>query len=165
MRAGPACICSGLLLVMRTGTSVLRGQQHLSQHPRACPWATLHRAAAPIWELGGPRACCPCIVRVVSAATRGLPPRHSQRQDPAGDRGRAHPRRSVGVLVQASGAATTGVCCQKQGLHTPIVAMTADALAGDAEKCLAVGMDDSMAKPVTAERLAAVVAQWTPAHR
>jgi CheY-like chemotaxis protein len=43
--------------------------------------------------------------------------------------------------------------------------MTVDALAGDAEKCLAVGMGDYVAKPVTAERLAAVAARWTPAHR
>ena len=53
----------------------------------------------------------------------------------------------------------------ERGQHTPIVALTADALAGDAEKCLAVGMDDYVAKPVTAERLAAVVARWAPAHR
>ena len=50
------------------------------------------------------------------------------------------------------------------GPHTPIVAMTADALAGDAEKCLMAGMDDYVARPVTAERLAAVVARWAAAH-
>ncbi len=43
------------------------------------------------------------------------------------------------------------------GQHTPIVALTADALVGDAEKSLAAGMDDHLTKPVTLERLAAVV--------
>jgi two-component system CheB/CheR fusion protein len=53
----------------------------------------------------------------------------------------------------------------ERGQHTPIVAMTADVLAEDAERCLAAGMDDYVAKPVTAERLAAVVARWAPVHR
>jgi CheY-like chemotaxis protein len=47
-----------------------------------------------------------------------------------------------------------------QGHHTPIVALTAGALAGDAEKSRAVGMDDHLIKPLTLERLAAVVTRW-----
>ena len=45
--------------------------------------------------------------------------------------------------------------------HTPIVALTADALAGDRERCLESGMDDYMTKPVSSAMLAACVERWT----
>ena len=48
----------------------------------------------------------------------------------------------------------------KTGGHTPIVAITASALAEEARKCTAAGMDDYMTKPVSMSVLAEKLSSW-----
>jgi len=45
--------------------------------------------------------------------------------------------------------------------RVPIVALTADAVTTDRERCLAAGMDDFVTKPVSSATLAATVERWT----
>ena len=44
----------------------------------------------------------------------------------------------------------------------PVVAITANALQGEADRCLAVGMDDYLAKPLEMNKLKAMLAKWLP---
>jgi len=47
------------------------------------------------------------------------------------------------------------------GRHTPIIAMTAAAMDGDRDKCLAAGMDDYITKPVRIETVGEALERWS----
>jgi GAF domain-containing protein/ActR/RegA family two-component response regulator/HPt (histidine-containing phosphotransfer) domain-containing protein len=49
-----------------------------------------------------------------------------------------------------------------EGMRTPIVAVTANAMRGEEERCLAAGMDAYLAKPVAIDRLRAILERWLP---
>jgi hypothetical protein len=50
------------------------------------------------------------------------------------------------------------------GSHIPIIAMTAAAMEGDRERCMAAGMDDFITKPVRLEAVATALERWVAAE-
>ncbi len=59
-------------------------------------------------------------------------------------------------------AATSAIRRLALARHVPIIAMTANAMQGDRERCLAAGMDDYLAKPFRREQLLEKLEQWLP---
>ena len=57
-------------------------------------------------------------------------------------------------------AATRALRQRPQLTNLPVIAMTANAMAGDREKVLAAGMNDHISKPIDADELFASLAQW-----
>ena len=46
--------------------------------------------------------------------------------------------------------------------NPPVIAMTANAMQGDRERCIEAGMNDHIAKPVDPSRLRRILQQWLP---
>jgi two-component system, sensor histidine kinase and response regulator len=53
---------------------------------------------------------------------------------------------------------------KSSGQHLPIIAMTAHAMKGDEERCLAAGMDGYVSKPIRTAELFATIDKLVPAH-
>ena len=64
--------------------------------------------------------------------------------------------------VEITGSAIRRIEAERGLPRTPVIAVTASALAGDVEHCLAAGMDDFIAKPVELVALRQCLERWLP---
>jgi len=62
-------------------------------------------------------------------------------------------------------AATSAIRQDSKFKDLPIIAMTANVMAGDREKCLEAGMNDHLAKPIEPDKLFEALLRWIPRYR
>ena len=60
-------------------------------------------------------------------------------------------------------AATRALRQRPEWANLPVIAMTANAMAGDRERVLEAGMNDHIAKPIRIDDMFATLARWLPA--
>ena len=68
-------------------------------------------------------------------------------------------------MPEMDGYEATRVIRQREartGARIPIVAMTANAMESDRERCLVAGMDDYVSKPVQPKELGTTLQKWIP---
>ena len=65
-------------------------------------------------------------------------------------------------MPEMDGLEATGELRKREGddAHTIVIALTANAMRGDRERCIAAGMDDYLSKPLTRKSLEAVLEKW-----
>jgi two-component system sensor histidine kinase/response regulator len=70
-------------------------------------------------------------------------------------------------MPDMDGFETTNVIRKSEtmtGKHIPIIGLTAHAMEGDREKCIAAGMDDYLSKPTSLDKLSKMLAKWTESN-
>ena len=68
-------------------------------------------------------------------------------------------------MPEMDGLAATATIRERElvsGWHQPVIALTAHAMKGDQERCLAAGMDGYLTKPIRPEELDAILEKYSP---